>query len=317
MELRQLVYFATVARLRNFTQAAEELYVSQPGISSAVRKLEAELGVTLLDRSGGKVRLTQAGECFRDHVQGILAAVDDATAEMHAIGTAQREPVHVGLPPMLGAHVLIPLLSCFRSSDSAVDLHVHELGSREIVRALRERKLDVGLVIPAAADTAVEGCLEELTFSATQEFTVMVGMAPDHPLTELSVVSVQDLEDEPLVLVPPEAQIRNIVLDAFTAAGVTPAVVHTSTQIESVRRLVHAGVGVSFFPATIRDVLGDLAYRPLAPTATIACAVVHRTSRPVTRGFDAVVRFLTERPLPAESLVQQTTAHDGISETPQ
>src|SRR3954453_16645474 len=96
MELRQLRYFAAVARHRHFTRASEELHVAQPGLSQQIRRLERELGVELLSRTTRQVALTQAGELMLPRAQRVLAEVDTARAEVDDLIGLARGRVAVG-----------------------------------------------------------------------------------------------------------------------------------------------------------------------------------------------------------------------------
>src|SRR3954469_3696482 len=100
MELRQLRYFAAVARHRHFTRASEELHVAQPGLSQQIRQLERELGVELLSRTTRQVGLTEAGETLLARTQRILAEVDAARAEIDELTGLARGRVAVGTLPL-------------------------------------------------------------------------------------------------------------------------------------------------------------------------------------------------------------------------
>ena len=144
MELRQLEYFVAVARHRNFTRAAEELYVTQPALSQQVRRLEAELGLTLLTRTPQGVELTSAGADLFEHAESILGEVAQARAALDQHAGVERGIVRVAAPAgdALGlAQVL-------------ADFHAEHPGIR---LALRQGSVDeaIGLVQRGGADIAV------------------------------------------------------------------------------------------------------------------------------------------------------------------
>src|ERR1700742_1663230 len=144
MELRQLEYFVAVARHRSFTRAAEEIYVTQPALSQQIRRLEAELGLTLLSRTSQGVELTPAGADLFERAESILGEVAQARAELDQHAGVERGMVRVAAPAgdALGlAHVL-------------ADFHGEHPGIR---LALRQGSTDevVGLVQRGGADLAV------------------------------------------------------------------------------------------------------------------------------------------------------------------
>ena len=105
MELRQLEYFQTASRLRNITRAARLLKVSQPNITVAIKKLEAELGILLFDRSQKQLTLTPEGAVFLKRIEVALRTIDDAILEVNDYKQLQKGTIKIGIPPMMGAGV--------------------------------------------------------------------------------------------------------------------------------------------------------------------------------------------------------------------
>ncbi len=114
MDFKQLRYFHEIVRLGSFTRAAEALYVAQPAVSVAIRKLEAELDLTLFHRNDRKVTLTDEGARLLPHAQRILQAVSDAQLEMQELKGLTQGMVRVGIPGMLGSYYFPPILMAFR-----------------------------------------------------------------------------------------------------------------------------------------------------------------------------------------------------------
>jgi DNA-binding transcriptional LysR family regulator len=106
MELRQLAYFVAVAQKLNFSRAAEDLPVSQPGLSQQIRVLENELGVQLFDRAGKRVALTRAGEVLLPHAYHILAEVETARNQVRDLSQLNRGTASLGAPPTVSTHFL-------------------------------------------------------------------------------------------------------------------------------------------------------------------------------------------------------------------
>ena len=105
MEIRQLEYFCTLAHLENFTRTAEALHVSQPSVTKAIKSLESEIGLMLVDRRQKRVSLTMEGRAFLLHAEEIMQAVERAEQDMLRFRPDARRTVHFGLPPMLEAYL--------------------------------------------------------------------------------------------------------------------------------------------------------------------------------------------------------------------
>ena len=115
MEFRQLEYFCTISELENFTRTAEVLHVSQPSVTKAIKSLESELGLTLIDRSQKHVSLTEEGKAFLLHAQRIMQAAETAKQDMMRYRSDSRGTIHFGIPPMVEAYLFPDLFTKFQS----------------------------------------------------------------------------------------------------------------------------------------------------------------------------------------------------------
>jgi len=125
VELRQLAYFDAVVRHGSFTKAAQRLHVAQPAVSAQIRRLEAELGVTLLERTTRRVALTQAGELFLARARLALAQLEGARADLAELSAVLRGQVRIGATQVLGSLDLPAALAQFRRRYPGVSLALH------------------------------------------------------------------------------------------------------------------------------------------------------------------------------------------------
>ena len=125
MELRQLAYFDAVARHGSFTKAAQRLHVAQPAVSAQIRRLEAELGATLLERTTRRVALTHAGELFLARARQVLAQLDAARADLGELSAVLRGRVRIGATQVVGSLDLPAALAQFRHRYPGVSLALH------------------------------------------------------------------------------------------------------------------------------------------------------------------------------------------------
>lgn len=137
MEFRQLEYFLAVKNAGSFTRAAEHLYVSQPAVTSAIRSLESELGITLFDRSQGKASLTAEGRIFSAHVEEIMKGVVTTIRDMDAMKSLSSGTLAIGISSFLSLPSVLSLIARFLSDHPGIECRVQE-GPAEAVAALLE-----------------------------------------------------------------------------------------------------------------------------------------------------------------------------------
>src|SRR5438876_745700 len=190
MEFHQLKYFVAVAEQRHFTKAARNLRIAQPSVSRAIRVLEKELGTPLFHRMKGNVALTSAGEVLLPWARRVLADVDGASLEVRELADLRRGRLAVGATPSLTTTVLPPALTRFHQSFPAIDLVLHEAGSRDLVQELEQGVLDIALVILPLRHEVLE------TTPLLRE-ELVVAVPHTHPFAARKTVSIGDLKGAP------------------------------------------------------------------------------------------------------------------------
>ncbi len=292
MELRQLRYFAAVAQRRHFTAAAQEIGVAQPALSQQVRLLERELGVTLFDRSGRRVRLTPAGEALLVRAERILAEVANAKTELAEYAGVLRGRVIVGTLPSLAEQQLPRLVAAFHARHPGLELVLREERTARLLELLGTGEVDLALLHQSALahpDPAHPITLEPLF---TEELVAAVGL--DYPLAGRGVLPFAALRDEPFILTKSGSVIRDTILAACRDAGFTPRIAFESGAAATVRALAAAGLGVTVLPRSEVQSGGvALATVELVPrlTRTVALAwPADRQHAPTTAVFLTLAR---------------------------
>src|SRR5689334_11097331 len=146
MELRQLEYFVAVAEEASFTRAAARVHVAQPGVSAQIRRLEQELGETLLDRSGRTVTLTEVGEALLPHARAALSSVDGARLAVDELAGLTRGRVAVGMITSCGVLELPDALAEFHRLHPGVEISLREDNSDRLLEQLRDGVLELAFV---------------------------------------------------------------------------------------------------------------------------------------------------------------------------
>ena len=296
MELRWLTAFVAVAEELSYRRAAERLFVAQPAISQQIMNLEKELGVRLFDRNNRSVRLTDAGAAFLPSCRAALDAVQRAGLSARNAGTGEYGRIRIGFNAGFTTNHLVTLVQVLRSEHPHLELTIDtSRRTPEIVRMVREERLDIGLV-----GGPVQGSGVEQRTIATTRLGVLVLV--EHPLARSNPVSIQALRNEGLILLEPAPgwSIRRFVEDAFDRAGVPPREVTTVGDPMTMLAFVAAGIGVGFASLnTDATTPRRLALVPLADGPDIPTSVVWKAGSE-TPALNTVIRA-AERHLPGDA----------------
>src|SRR5215469_578484 len=254
MELRQLVYFDAVVRYGGFSRAAERLRVAQPAVSAQIRRLETELGTTLLQRTTRRVALTHAGELFLARARRVLDQLDRARAELDELSTVRRGQVRIGATQILGSLDLPAALAQFRHRYPGVSLAVATGLIAELLDTLNAGEVDLVLG-PVHTDLPDRYLAHPLVTE-----TLVLVAAPGHPLATESAagarVSLAAVRDEPFVCLPADSRLHGILVEAAVAEGFIPRIEFETYSPASMRELVAAGLGVALIAGSAADVPG-------------------------------------------------------------
>jgi LysR family cyn operon transcriptional activator len=227
MELRQLQYLVAVADEAHFTRAAEKSFVSQPALSQQIQKLEEELGVTLLDRQRGQVKLTAAGEVLYHHARRILQEVDDAHLALQELEGLKRGSLRAGAVQTVNAYLVPPAVVVFTRAYPGIHLMIEERSAGEIERGVEqgEFQLGIGFVPPASSQIDVEPLF-------TEEMLLIVPAL--HPLAQRRQVQFEELAGLPMVHFSRAFCTRRLLDDYAAQAGVAPQIVVEMNTVASI-----------------------------------------------------------------------------------
>ncbi len=249
MELRYLLYFATVAELQSFTRAAEKLRIAQPAISQQIRTLEEELEVKLLVRTKRSVRLTAAGQVFLREAKDILNRVERARTDARRAAQGATGTLSIGCFGWTASLFLPELIQAYRIRYPAVRITLDEQLPREQLDALEAGRIDVGFT-RSLPKTKATRFLHERVYRDR-----VVAALPDrHALAGSREISLEQLADEDWVFLSRRSSPE--VVDEFTLlctnAGFSPRIINEAARIQTVFTMIAAGLGVSLTPSYIR-----------------------------------------------------------------
>jgi LysR family hydrogen peroxide-inducible transcriptional activator len=261
--LQQMTYLVAVDEHRHFGKAAEACLVSQPALSAQIRELERRLGVTLFERGNRRVQPTSVGTIVIERARGVLRDTDELVAAARLDPSGLRGPLALGVIPTMAPYLLPGLLPAVTAAHRRVELHLHELKTAEILRGLRDGRLDLGLLaLPVAGGDLVSVALAEDPF--------VLALPEGHPLAGTAPVDIGVVAGLPVILLEEGHCLRDQALSVCRMVG-TDAAEMQATGMPTLCQMVATGRGVTLLPASAvaleaRPGTG-LTTRPFAPPA--------------------------------------------------
>ena len=288
MELRQLRYAEAVARHRHFTRAAGELHVAQSALSQQVRRLEAELGAELFERTSRSVTPTEAGQAVAARARRILAEVEGIRGEVDELRGLVRGRVSVGALLPAGALDVPSLLARFAEEFPRIEVRLREGTAGDMLRYLAEDDID-------AAFTLQPDLPEDLDVHAMGE-EELVAVFPPGSAPERKFAGAAELARLPVVTPRTDSAIARAVADFFERAGEPLQVSLESGDPFLLRCLVSTGFGASALPRSLIERDGPpVEVRPLRPAVRLPVSLVWRRGRHLAPAARAFVDFARER----------------------
>ncbi len=245
MDIRELRCFTEVVRHNGFGRAAEALHLTQPAVSRNIQRLETQLGKTLLIRDPHGISLTSDGEILLRHAQLILCQFNNLFSEIQDSSPVLSGELRVGLPPVVGSSYFADIIMAFRSRFPAVELKIIELGSNQMAEALQ-----TGRVETAAVMLPFDG--EQFSLQPFARDQLFLLAAKQHSLASRQTVRIKELLHEAFIFFAEEFRINNLINSACGLYGVKPVVAGRTSHLDLMMAMVHAGVGITLLPRSVR-----------------------------------------------------------------
>jgi LysR family carnitine catabolism transcriptional activator len=251
MSVKQLRAFLAVAHTLNFAQASEQLNLSQPALSLAIRALEETLGGPLLLRTTRRVTLTPEGATLFPIARQLLADWDNAEETLRQRFTLQRGKVSIAAMPSFAANQLPPLLKVFRDRYAGINVAVHDVINEQVFEMIREGRVEMGIAFePEPSDTL------HFTPLCTDRFVAI--MPKDSPLASKDHVTWRELLTMDFIALQRPSAVRLLLEQELLRSGKKLEVAFESHQLVTVGRMVASGLGVSAVPALCVKQMGEL-----------------------------------------------------------
>jgi LysR family transcriptional activator of glutamate synthase operon len=264
MDTETLRWFQQVADGATVTEISDLAAVTQPGISRALRRLEAEVGTPLLRRSGRVLRMTRAGAVFKHHVDAALHQLDDGLAAVSQLIEPDTGTVALAFQHSLGTWLVPDLVRGFRAAHPNVRFDLTQVRDELHAAALNGGEADLEIGTIRRRDPAW------LTRRLAVE-PLRLALPRDHRLARQERFHLAEVSEEPFISLRPTSALRDLSDELCERAGFQPAVVFEGDDLSAVRAFVAAGLGVAILPApragSPEAAAGSVAYREIADAA--------------------------------------------------
>ena len=298
MNLRDLKYLLALADHKHFGRAAAASFVSQPTLSTQIRKLEEELGVSLVERAPRRVMLTPIGRDIAERARRVIAEVDQMAEVARRSQDPEAGTVRLGLFPTLAPYLLPHVLPDLRKRFPRLELLLVEEKTDQILARLRDGRLDAGILALPLHD-------EQLHVEPLFDEPFLLAVPRGHAMAGQESLELDQLDDQHLLLLEEGHCLRDQALDVCRMSGADERDGFRATSLETLRQMVASGVGITLLPV--------LAVQPPVPLSPDIALLPfegqppHRRIAMVWRKSSAMDAFLQQlaeafRQVPAELL---------------
>jgi len=276
MDLHQIQIFCTVIKLRSFSKAAEELYLTQPTVSGHIKNLEQEIGVKLLDRLGKQVMPTEAGDVLFRHGQELLALRDRTEEEIASMTGQVRGLLKIGGSTIPGAYILPSIIGAFKKQHPSTTIQLLIDDTTKIAQAVLNGDLHLGVVGAPMTDPQLVSypyLLDEL----------VIAVPAMHAWAKKRIITPDALHGAPFILRESGSGTRRIMEERLGKAGISITDLNTIAVMgssDAVRQSIKGGLGISIL--SIRAIHDDIVAKRLA--------AVRVKGVPIERSFSIILR---------------------------
>jgi LysR family transcriptional regulator, transcription activator of glutamate synthase operon len=241
MQMQELQWFAALVEDPNVTHTAARLHISQPALSRSLRRLEASVGVQLFDRVGRSLVPNEHGRALAEHVRRALTEIQTGIGVVRRAADPEAGEIRLAFLHTLGVRLVPELIKAYSARHPAVRFRLSEAGSATILEGLHEGRHDIVLTGTDPAD-------DRLSWRPLFREPLRLAVPPDHRLAGRRRVRLAEVAEDPFIVVKAGFGLRGITDALCARAGFAPQVAFEGEDVETLRGLVAAGLGVSLLP---------------------------------------------------------------------
>ncbi len=228
MHLRYVHYFLAVAESLSFTRAAENLHISQPALSQHIKALEENLGTQLFDRSGRKIRLTDAGDVYLQYIRKAFQAMNEGKRAVHDLADLSRGSIKVAVTPTFITYFIGPLTNLLYEKCPHIHLQIQSATQDKIEHMLIHDEIDIGIGFDEShsPNISAEPLLSE---------RLALVVSKNHSLATRQTIALEELQNHPMVLLNQKFATRVQIDDHFRRIGIH---LQAHTEVDSISAII-------------------------------------------------------------------------------
>ena len=242
LEIQQLEYFRTVAKMEHMTRAAEKLNISQPALSKSISNIEHDLGLPLFDRQGRSIYLNKYGQLFLKSVDNILAEYYKAKQEFEDIQRPGYGEVSFGFIHTLGIEVVPELMASIQANYPNMQFSLTQATSYILLKQLEEGAIDICL------SQKIESKLIDIETIDLWTEELFIIVPNNHYLAKYDEVDLEEIRNEPFISIKRGNSLHTKIDELFQSIGLTQNTTFSAEEMHTVTGFVGAGLGVSIIP---------------------------------------------------------------------
>ncbi|WP_418308890.1 LysR family transcriptional regulator [Phascolarctobacterium succinatutens] len=251
MNFDQLKYFLTIVKTGSFSEAADEMFISQSSMSKQIKALEHELGIDLFKREHSKIYLTSAGKKFLDYAQNTIKDHNDIRLYLDEFVKKSSKTIRIRSIPVVSAYGVserIAEFTTFYTSDVNVIIDMHESSQDDVQKELKENKIDLALIRTEFLEN-----IDEFEVIPYLDDVFVLACSKNHPLSKNKEVSLKDAAQYPLSLLSPSSKLYTIVVKAMANQGLYVKPNCLTTRHKILLEIVQKSDSISILPDRLVD----------------------------------------------------------------
>ncbi len=293
LNFHQLRIFLSVAKHKSFSKAAQELYISQPAVSIQVKELEEHYDVSLLQRSGRKVVLTDIGETVYHYAQQIFSLDQDMEAAINDFKGLARGHLVIGASTTIGEYLLPEALGRFKERYPGIDVELEIANTSQIIERVRQHQVDIGFI----GDEIQAQDLEVKPYMLDE---IVVVTSPQNHLSQAGPVSTDALREEKFLIREDGSATRSVTDRCLSKLGFKPKVAMELGSTEALKRAVAANLGIAMLSKHSIAIEVSCGLLKIANVSNLDCrrpfSIIYRKNKVLSRAEKAFLGVVTLQP---------------------
>lgn len=291
MKIEYLHEFTTIARLKSFSQAADELYMTQSSLSKHIKSLEKELGVLLFDRSTRNVTLSNIGQDILTYSKSIYHTQQDLFNTVEHYKNSGKQSINIASIPVMAQYDITGAITRFKVKYPYVNQSIQTMEGCDINRSLESRRSDL------AFQRTMDGSKDYLEYLPFVTDQLMVLLQSSHPLSEKTHLHLLDVSEENFMFLDKGTMLYNLCYNTCLKAGFIPNISYTGKRPENLIEMVRSGMGIALLMKRLtiyykQDGIACIPVSPLIESTIYLTRLKHHKHTPAAELF---WRFIEEQ----------------------